>query len=1603
MKKKITRLYYFFWAMLAGYLFLSFSSNPPNGYTGAPPTFNTCASSAGGCHSGGGGTGSISIMGLPSNINPSTTYPITVTVSRTNTVPQEAGFQLTVLDGNNNSIGTLSNPGPGSTVSGIYHEHSPSQPFAGDDVVFTVDWTSPASGNTFVSMYAAALLANGTGGTGGDAVVTTISEGIFMTGGGQITVDVTGTNVSCFGGNDGTATATAMGGGGGPYTYNWSNGASGPTIVGLTAGTYTVTATNMGGTPGVGMVTITEPASAVVASIVNVVDIDCISPVGSITAEGSGGTPGYFYDWSNGMNGPTINVISGGTYSVTVSDANGCTDIAFADVEENTIPPVADAGPDMELTCSNSTVTLDGSGSSAGPNITYVWTTIGGNIVSGADTNMPIVNAPGTYVLLVTNLTNGCTASDETVVTENVSPPLVVIVPPATLNCNSSTVILDGTGSATGPDIEYQWTTPNGNIVSGAMTLLATVDAPGDYTLTASDLSNGCTASSTVTVDSDTMPPTADAGPDMALNCNNTFVVLDGSGSSAGANITYLWSTADGNIVSGETTTMPTVDAVGTYVTWVTDTNNGCLATDTVLVTQTPALMVSATVLNDVTCFGDDDGSATADASGGNSPYTYDWSNGETTQTIQNLGAGTYTVTVTDADNCTGTATVDITEPDVLVVTVTTMDESSPGASDGSATANAMGGAGVYTYLWNTNETTQTIDDLATGTYTVAVTDENGCTAAGSGMVNNFDCSAFSASVTTTDVTCFGFSDGTATVTPSGGMLPYGFAWSDGQITQTALNLVADSYMVTVLEGGGCMEVLTVTIDGPDSIAISATSVTPVTCNGGDDGEIIIGVTGGSGSFGFLWSNGGMGDTLQNLAADDYTVTAIDSEGCSGTLTVSVSEPSAVNVSGVSITGIFCHGDSTGAVTVAANGGTPNYTYAWSDGGTGPSRSNLPANNYSVTATDANGCTGTFQASITQPPAILPNVTSTDETAVGANDGTASSMPTGGVGGYVFEWNTGQTTAAIVDLPPGTYCVTITDLNGCSEEGCTTVNSFACAGATATADGTNVSCFGGNDGMATVSTSLLEEPLVYMWSNDSTTMSIEGLGVGSYSVTVTGINGCTATSVYEVTQPDSIAVSSTVANAACVDSSDGSIFASANGGTPPYSYEWSTGDIGPELDSIPGGDYSILIVDDNGCSYTENFEVGVDPDTEIPDVVLQDITLALDADGMAAITPAMLDNGTTDNCGIDTIIIDISHFTCNDIGENEVVVAVQDLSNNCGSGTATVTVIDTLGPVITCPDNIVVQSNNCEEVVEYDDPAGSDNCGQPNLLLIEGPDSGATFPSGSTVVTWEAMDASGNTDSCSFIVIVDSGFTSSVSATDVTCNGFDDGTAFADPSGGIGPYIYMWDDDNNQMTATATDLPPGTYTVTITDAEGCTTTVSTVVNEPLPISIEVDGIVDDTLGNMVGAIDVTVNGGTGDYSYEWTFNGGFFSSDEDLGGLLAGDYILVVTDENECVSITDTLVVDQINQTLDPTLGQFIELYPNPATEKVFLSFALPTTSEVQVDVYDLNGQLVLPATADYFSNNTMELAVDEFASGIYIVKIVVDDGVMVKRVVIGE
>ncbi|MCB0624958.1 MAG: hypothetical protein KDC43_13855, partial [Saprospiraceae bacterium] len=325
--------------------------------------------------------------------------------------------------------------------------------------------------------------------------------------------------------------------------------------------------------------------------------VNCYNSQVTLNAGGTDTGPTFEYTWTtpdgnivsggNGLN-PVVN--SGGTYELTVlNTANNCSTTMPVTVNEDTAPPPLQIAEPGSLNCAVSDLQIQATAGGLG-NLDISWTTPDGNIVSGGSSLTPTVDAPGAYNLAVTNLDNGCSDQQSTAVVQDVQQPLADAGPVDVINCYQSTVNLDGSGSDSGPNFSYQWSTTNGNIVSGANSAVAVADAPGDYVLLVVNQDNHCESTAAVSMTQDIAPPLADAGGDLVLGCASPTIVLDGTGSSTGPGIAYNWSTADGNIVNGQTSNNPAVDAGGTYLLTVINTVNGCESTDQVGVVEDFAL-----------------------------------------------------------------------------------------------------------------------------------------------------------------------------------------------------------------------------------------------------------------------------------------------------------------------------------------------------------------------------------------------------------------------------------------------------------------------------------------------------------------------------------------------------------------------------------------------------------------------------------------------------------------------------------------------------------------------------------------------------------------------------------------------------------------------------------------------------------------------------------------------------------------------------------------------------------------------------------------------------------------------------------------------------
>lgn len=579
-----------------------------------------------------------------------------------------------------------------------------------------------------------------------DALGCARRDSVILTTPSDITVmgNVTG-DTECF--SPTGSVVLFVNGGLGPYTYNWSNGSTAQNPNNLPGGINRVTVTDSRGCEAYAQFNIIA-SDAPIGVATPAAPATCGNPNGgAATLTVTGGTPGYTYLWSNngGTNQNPTN-LQGGTYEVTITDSAGCTNVAMVDVPYDTITPVSNAGAPDTMTCGVNSLLLDGSGSSTGAQYTYQWTTVSGTIISGATSLTPTIGSPGGYTLIVTDVNNGCTASSIVQIAPDLNAPQIALALPDTIKCNQPTIVLNGSGSSSGPQYVPSWSTPNGTIISGGNTLNPTVGGSGIYILTLTNTDNNCVSVMDVTVVSNTQPPAVAIAPPLQVTCKDPTIVLNGSGSASGPGITYAWTTSNGNITTGGTTNSATVNAAGNYTLLVTNTWTGCTAVQSVNVVEDKVPPIATTgVTSNITCITSEvellgQGSST----GGNITYLWTTFSGNITGSTTAMNstanaAGGYLLTVTNLTNgCNSFSSVivdiDTVPPVAFAGPPQNLNCSNPQTSlDGTNSTNVP----FTSFQWTTPDGNivngaQTLTPLvnAGGTYFLVVTDEiNGCTA----------------------------------------------------------------------------------------------------------------------------------------------------------------------------------------------------------------------------------------------------------------------------------------------------------------------------------------------------------------------------------------------------------------------------------------------------------------------------------------------------------------------------------------------------------------------------------------------------------------------------------------------------------------------------------------------------------------------------------------------------------------------------------------------------------------------------------------------------------------------------------------------------------
>jgi hypothetical protein len=913
------------------------------------------------------------------------------------------------------------------------------------------------------------------------------------------------------------------------------------------------------------------------ATFSNITEATCSdSADGSATINAAGGSGGYMYQWDNGESSATAIMLTGGTHQVTVTDDSNESITVSVDIiapSEITLTILSQS----DATCNNTpsgAAEVSATGGNGG--FDYDW---GGGITGAVQNNL----SSGIYNVTATDI-NGCT--QEIPITIGQPEPIVINIlgsnPPSCNGNIDGSISVEATGGNGG--FSYSWLTGGtGNPSGGTIT-----DLPaGSYLVEVFD-SEGCSNEIEITID-DPSEIIIDI-TSIDVNCNGgqdgtaTAIATGGTG-----DYVYIWSNnEEGSIVTDL--------APGTYTVTVSDENE-CQSSASVEINE-PATVVSAgiVVINQPNC-GNTDGSLSAFGDGGTADYSFEWSNGSVNEVINDLSSGTYSVTVTDANGCTAEAQTALNDVEGILLAVNdVVNNTCSNESNGSATISAEGGVGDYTYAWSNGGMNATEENLPAGTYSVTVTDVGGC----DGVIS-FDIlgpSPFVANEMITNITCHDQNDGTIFISPEGGTGPLSIIWNTGSTESLITDLVPGLYSVVLSDELGCNEEIEFVISEPDPISIDINNITPPLCPGESTGMIDLMASGGTGTLSYLWNTEDTTLALVNLEQGDYSLTVTDQNECTEVANYTLDDPTEITAIATSILPT-CSDSDDGSIDIVASGGNGVYTYLWSTGDNTSSISNIGAGDYSLTISDGNGCSTNIEYTLDAPLAIDPNVTTTDLSENGADDGTATAAPTNGVEPYTFLWSNGETTMSISNLMIGTYSLTVTDANGCTAEVSIAINNGDC-NVTSTATISDISCFGAADGSIEIILDGAVDPIDYEWSNGATGSSISGLDVGQYSVTATDANDCIVQIVdMDITSPEEITIENIVIiDASNPESEDGSISFDVIGGTPAFTIELTDNqgnilDI-ENLDNIGSGSYSVIITDANGCSGTFGpFEIGV--------------------------------------------------------------------------------------------------------------------------------------------------------------------------------------------------------------------------------------------------------------------------------------------------------------------------------------------------------------------------------------------------------------------------
>ena len=1270
-------------------------------------------------------------------------------------------------------------------------------------------------------------------------------------------------DVKCKGDSTGSISLIIKGGTS-PYNYAWSNGATTKDNNRIVAGSYNVNITDAKGCVNTLSATITEP-SELYANLQKTTDIDCFGEEnGAIDVSVGGGIPPYIYQWSNKATTQNLVGIGAGDYSLNVRDQNGCQANMQATIVEN---------PELKVAMENVVDVLCNGFETGSASVaitgglepySYQWS-------NGATTkDLKDVKADD-YTLIVTDA-KACAASISISVNE---PPLFKgeITDIVQIGCHgdSNGVVLTAFDGGVQP-YKFKWS--NNEETKDIRNLVA-----GKYSLLATD-NNGCEA---------TLETTIKQPEKLELSLVSTIDnpcfgerkgAIDVSVIGGVTPYSYEWSNT--------ATTQDLTDLeAGVYTLNVTGAT-GCTKSLQATITQPEPLKLSINSTDDVDCFRGENGAVDLSVVGGVEPYTYSWSNGASSEDLDGIVAGSYTVNVSDAHGCVNSISTMINQPSELLAEIEDVKNiNCYGDSTGAISIGVSGGTVPYLYKWSNGATTEDISNLTIGEYSVEISDAKGCFQKLTASITQPELLVATVEETR-DVLCKGFQEGSINVSVSGGVTPYQYSWSNGSKNQDLRDVGAGRYSIRIEDANGCARNLNAEIKEPEMLVVSILNIKNIKEYGDANGSISISVDGGVAPYDYSWSNSEVTQNIENLVAGNYSVIVKDNNGCRQDLNATIEQPDEIKLTIDSIKHIRCYGERTGYAKISAAGGVPPYSFKWDNGVVGPQLVSVPAGDYILTVTDANGVSKVEKVSIIQPGIFTLEINEiSNPTCYELNNGFVRTEIKGGTTPYNFVWNNGAITQNLKGLTSGKYSIQVTDARGCVLVDSTELTKPEPLVASLL-NTTNIKCHGQRTGKVNIAVRGGTAPYQYNWSHGSKEQNLVDLLAGNYTVKVMDANQCIQTVSATVNEPPSlVAQFSTVKDVPCQGENTGYISTSVTGGVPPYNYLWNTGDSTSSISNLVVGSYDVVIADSNGC--TNNLSTNI-----------------------------------TEPVKLVGLVNNVNHVKCFGAQEGAIGIDVKggtppykfgwshgsDQQNQTGiyAGDYTVRVTDgkgctlTLSATVEQPTQLIASLAQIVNINCFGDKTGSIDVNveggvEPyNYSWSNGDLTQDLLNIGAGNYTLKVMDANGcNTFISGDVTEPQELIVENTSVANLRCSGNNQGDVTISVRGGVEPYSYIW--NTGATTRDIQNLTAGNYDVKVRDANGCEKATSAEVIEPPVLVKSIDAITHISChGQSNGSVNISVSGGTPPYSYQWS-NG---NTSQDLLDVPAGAYSVLIREGNGC-------------------------------------------------------------------------------------------------------